>query len=157
MSEYEENLRNSYIEVMNGKPRGFWNKLQAVGEMVADGIIAKAHLQKMKTTNAKLIEKYGSGSADGTDDYYHPLLQCQLARISDQSMRNGIMLGYGKEVYDYNKKIKTQPYENVVADERKDLQNNLNGSKIGYINRLKSCLELLDDKRTQTMRDQYLR
>lgn len=119
-------------------------------------MIAKAYLQKMKATNAKLIDKDGAGAAAGTDDYYHPLLQCQLARISDQSMRNGTRLGYFKEVYDYNKKMGTMPYEVIVKDERKDLHNNLNGGNMGYINRLKSCLELLDDQRTQNMRDQYL-
>lgn len=54
---------------------------EAIGEMLADGIIAKEYLQAMKKTNKKLIDKYGknTGAADGTDNYYHALLQCQYA------------------------------------------------------------------------------
>lgn len=52
----------------------------------------------------KLVRKYGSGQGAEIDNYYHSLLQCELAKISQESQRNGILLGYAKEVADYVKR-----------------------------------------------------
>ncbi len=89
---------------------------EALGEMLADGIIAKEHLQTMKKTNKKLIDKYGqnTGAADGTDNYYHALLQYQLAKISPESKDYGLRAGYLKEIYDYHKKKGKMPYDVLI-------------------------------------------
>lgn len=59
-------------------------------------------------------------------------LQCELAKISQESQRNGILLGYAKEVADYVKKRSNgQNRKVILEDSRKDLQNNMYGSKLG--------------------------
>lgn len=59
-------------------------------------------------------------------------LQCELAKISQESQRNGILLGYAKEVADYVKKRSNgQNRKAILEDSRKDLQNNMYGSKLG--------------------------
>ena len=134
---------------------------EALGEMLADGIIAKEHLQTMKKTNKKLIDKYGKniGAADGTDNYYHALLQCQLAKISPESQNYGLRAGYLKEIYDYHKKKGKMPYDIMIEDMRKDLKNNRHGSNLGARNRKsnKSCYELLDDYRTRNMKNENIK
>lgn len=130
-----------------------------LGQGVADARIAKHYYDRMLDTNARLLKKYGSGAANGTDNYYHPLLQCQLAKISDEDRINGLVLGYGKEAFDIAKKVFIQGknWNDVIADSQKDLQNNAYGSNIGYNNRNKSCWELLDDLRTENMRKENIR
>ncbi len=76
-----------------------------VGELIADVVIAKDYYDQMHKTGKKLVSIYGSGQATNIDNYYHPLLQCQLSKISPDSQRNGILLGYAKEGWDYFKKI----------------------------------------------------
>lgn len=49
------------------------------------------------------------------------------------------------------------PLSEISADSQKDLQNNLYGRNFGYHHPDKSCLELLDDKRTQNMRKANIR
>ena len=106
----------------------------------------------------KLVRKYGSGQGAEIDNYYHSLLQCELAKISQESQRNGILLGYAKEVADYVKKRSNgQNRKVILEDSRKDLQNNMYGSKLGERNKNKPCEWLLDDKRTRRMRDAGIR
>lgn len=130
-----------------------------VGRFAADGVIAWQHLQEMKRANTELIKRYGKGAADGTDNYYHALLQCHLAQMGDEDKRNGIFLGYGKEYpYDYVKKrFQGQSHEQVIKDSTKDLNNNVYGSNIGYINPDRPCVDLLDHMRTENMRNAGIR
>lgn len=130
-----------------------------IGRMFADAKIAYDHLQDMKNTNRKLIKKYGKGAANGTDDYYHPLLQCHLAQMSDDDRVNGILLGILKEyALDYPKKrLSGQSHENIMADSIKDLKNNSFGSKIGYYNRNRPCVDLLEGLRIENMRKENIR
>ena len=148
-----------------------------LGELVADVVIAKDYYDQMNETGKKLVNIYGSVQAANIDNYYHPLLQCQLAKISPDSQRNGILLGYAKEGWDYFKKIfNNQSHQSIIEDSKKDLQNNLLGSTLGQNNPDskkdlqnnllgstlgqnnpdKSCLELLDYLRTPNMRKQNM-
>ena len=70
-----------------------------IGRAIADTKIAYDHWQDMKKANSSLIKKYGPGAAAGTDDYYHPLLQCHLAQMSDTDRVNGLLLGIVKEYF----------------------------------------------------------
>lgn len=81
-------------------------------------------------------------------------MQCELAKISPQSRDNGIALGYAKEGWDYLYKrfLQRQAHDKIIIDSRKDLQNNLYGSNLGYNNHNVSCEDLLDDRRTPNMR-----
>ena len=97
----------------------------------------------------KLVRKYGSGQGAEIDNYYHSLLQCELAKISQESQRNGILL-VKKRSNGQNRKV-------ILEDSRKDLQNNMYGSKLGERNKNKPCEWLLDDKRTRRMRDAGIR
>lgn len=106
----------------------------------------------MKQTGRKLVTTYGPNQGADIDNYYHPLLQCQLAKISPTSRDCGLRLGYAKEIWDYHKKNGTMPMSEISADSRKDLQNNLYGSNLGYNNPNKSCWDMLDDRRTPNMR-----
>lgn len=128
---------------------------EALGELAADTKIAYDYWQKMNQTGNQLVKTLGSGQGADIDNYYHPLLQCELAKISPQSRDNGIALGYAKEyLMDYPKKrfLKHQSHSEIMKDSRKDLQNNLYGSNLGYNNPNRSCEDLLDDRRTPNMR-----
>lgn len=126
-----------------------------IGEFIADAKIASAYKKEMERNGQYLVNQYGTGAGADIDNYYHPLLQCQLAKISPTSRDYGLRLGYLKEIYDYHKKQNKMPKEEIVADSQKDLQNNLNGSNLGYYNPDKSCLEMLDGYRTENMRKKY--
>ena len=132
-----------------------YNIGQKLGELAADTKIAYDYWQKMNQTGNQLVKTFGSGQGADIDNYYHPLLQCELAKISPQSRDNGIVLGYAKEyLMDYPKKrfLKHQSHSEIMKDSRKDLQNNLYGSNLGYNNPNRSCEDLLDDRRTPNMR-----
>ena len=132
-----------------------YNIGQKIGELAADTKLAYDYWQKMNNTGKQLVNTYGSGQGADIDNYYHPLLQCELAKISPQSRANGIALGYAKEyLMDYPKKrfIQHQSHSETMKDSRKDLQNNLYGSNLGYNNPNKNCEDLLDDRRTPNMR-----
>ena len=131
-------------------PEGF-------GEALADAHIAYKYWKEMNQTGDKLVRQYGSGAGADIDNYYHPLLQCQLAKISPESRDYGLRLGYAKEIYDYNKKKSIMPMDILVDDMRKDLYNNLYGNNIGYYNQDRPCWELLDEKRTENMRKANIR
>ncbi len=112
-----------------------------------------------KNANKQLIQKYGrnTGAADGTDNYYHPLLMCKLAQKSPFSRNMGLYMGYGKEIADLSQKLTNKekyPLSAIeyVKDSIKDLQNNLYGSKLGNYNPNISCEELLEPLRTENMR-----
>ena len=158
MSEYEKNLRNAYVKALESAITAPYEASSNLGEFVADGLIAYDFLKKMKGTNKKLINKYGKniGSADGTDDYYHPMLQCYLSRISPESEVNGITLGYLKEFADYIRKIPFKKHNEIIKDSKKDLQNNSFGSSIGKIFRDIPCVELLDNQRTRNMKNENI-
>ena len=128
---------------------------QKIGEFAADTKLAYDYWQKMNQTGNQLVTTFGSGQGADIDNYYHPLLQCELAKISPQSRNNGIALGYAKEyLMDYPKKrfLQHQSHDEIMKDSRKDLQNNLYGSNLGYNNPNRSCEDLLDDRRTPNMR-----
>ncbi|MBR1399423.1 MAG: hypothetical protein IJ564_04530 [Alphaproteobacteria bacterium] len=125
---------------------------EALGELAADTKIAYDYWQKMNNTGKQLVNTYGSGQGADIDNYYHPLLQCELAKISPTSRDWGLRLGYAKEILDYHKKKGTMPMSVISADSQKDLQNNLYGSNLGYNNPNQSCEDLLDDRRTPNMR-----
>ncbi len=131
----------------------------ALGRLAADTNIAHSHWKEMNNTNSKLIKKYGRGAANGTDDYYHPLLQCHLAQMSDDDRVNGILLGLAKEyIWDYPaKRWQGQTHRNIINDSIKDLNNNDFGSTMGYNNRKRSCVDLLDGLRTENMRRANIR
>ena len=130
---------------------------ETLGELAADTKIAYDYLQKMNQTGAKLVKTFGSGQGADVDNYYHPLLQCELAKISPTSRDWGLRLGYVKEILDYHKKKGTMPMSLISADSQRDLQNNLYGSNLGYYNLNTSCEDLLDDRRTPNMRKANIR
>ena len=128
---------------------------QRIGELAADTKLAYDYWQRMNQTGDKLVKTFGSGQGADIDNYYHPLLQCELAKISPQSRDNGIALGYAKEyLMDYPKKrfFKRQSHAEIMQDSQNDLQNNLYGSNLGYHNPSVSCEDLLNDRRTPNMR-----
>ena len=138
-------------------PEGVWNTLNNLGELTADTKLAYDYWQKMKQIGNKLVNMYGSGQGGDIDNYYHPMLQYELAKISPTSRDFGLRLGYAKEILDYHKKKGTMPMSVISTDSRKDLQNNLYGSNSGYYNPNKSCEDMLDDKRTFNMRKANIR
>lgn len=155
-----QSIKNSAKDIAFGAKIPFetiWNSGEAVGELAADAHIAYQYWDKMNKVGNTLVKKYGSGAANGIDNYYHPLLQCELARISPISKEHGQRLGYFKEVYDYHNKKGKKPYETIVSDMRKDLRNNLYGSNITDMYRNIPCEVLLDDKRTENMRKSGIR
>lgn len=113
----------------------------------------------MKRANSNLIKKYGRGAADGTDNYYHALLQCHLAQMGENDRKNGILLGEMKEYpYDYIKKtLGGQNQRQIMSDSIKDLNNNRYGSNIGYTHKNRSCIDLLDHMRTENMKNAGIR
>ncbi|MBR6409295.1 MAG: hypothetical protein IKS23_03545 [Alphaproteobacteria bacterium] len=124
MDDYEKDLRKAYINALESAIKAPYESASNFGEFVADGLIAYDFLRQMKDTNKKLINKYGKnvGAADGTDDYYHPMLQCYLSKISPESEVNGITLGNLKEVADYIRKIPFNKHYKIIKDSKKDLQ-----------------------------------
>ncbi len=130
---------------------------ESLGELAADTKIAYDYWQQMNQTGNNLVTTYGPNQGADIDNYYHPLLQCQLAKISPISRDWGLRLGYAKEIWDYHKKKGTMPMSEISADSRKDLQNNLYGSNSGYYNPNKTCWEMLDERRTPNMRKANIR
>lgn len=130
---------------------------ESLGELAADTKIAYDYWQQMNQTGNNLVTTYGTNQGADIDNYYHPLLQCQLAKISPISRDWGLRLGYAKEIWDYHKKKRTMPMSEISADSRKDLENNLYGSNLGYYNPNKTCWEMLDDRRTPNMRKANIR
>ena len=117
---------------------------ESLGELAADTKIAYDYWQQMNQTGNNLVTTYGTNQGADIDNYYHPLLQCQLAKISPISRDWGLRLGYAKEIWDYHKKKRTMPMSEISADSRKDLENNLYGSNLGYYNPNKTCSPLAD-------------
>lgn len=130
---------------------------ESLGELAADTKLAYEYWQKMNQTGRQLVNTYGPRQGADIDNYYHPLLQCELAKISPISRDWGLRLGYAKEMWDYHKKKGTMPMSVISADSQKDLQNNLYGSNLGYDNPNKSCEDMLDDRRTPNMRKANIR
>ena len=131
-----------------------------IGEFAFDTKLAYDYWQKMNTTGKRLVNTYGPGQGVGIDNYYHALLQCELAKISSQSKKNGLLLGYAKEyMMDYPKKRFFQGYshDKIMQDSEKDLLNNFYGSNLGYYNQDMSCFDLLEAKRTPNMRQLGIR
>jgi hypothetical protein len=132
-----------------------YNFGQRIGEGIADAKLAYDYWQKMRQTGRRLVNTLGAGQGVGIDNYYHALLQCELAKISPFSQNLGLKLGYAKEyLMDYPMKsfIDKMEHNKIVGDGRKDLQNNIYGSNLGSDNPNISCERLLDDKRTENMR-----
>ena len=156
MQSFDANTANRGLQALNNNNPmlSVYNLGQNLGEFVADTKLAYDYWKKMKETGNKLVKTFGSGQAADIDNYYHPLLQCELAKISPQSRNNGIALGYAKEGWDYlNKRfLQHKNHDEIIEDSRKDLYNNLYGSNLGNNNLNKSCEDLLDDRRTPNMR-----
>ena len=170
-SDIEGNVEN-VIKQLNNPTNDLWQKVkdvatiatdtirytpESLGELAADAKIAYDYWQQMNKAGDNLVKSYGPNQGADIDNYYHPLLQCQLAKISQTSLDWGLRLGYAKEILDYHKKTGTMPMSEISADSRKDLQNNLYGSNLGYYNPNKSCWEMLDDQRTPNMRKANIR
>ena len=154
----KDKIKNGIVSSIFPVGLASYKTAKAFGEFVADTQIAYKYKRAMDETGGKLVRKYGSGQGAEIDNYYHSLLQCELAKISQESQRNGILLGYAKEVADYVKKRSNEQNRKVILeDSRKDLQNNMYGSKLGERNKNKPCEWLLDDKRTRRMRDAGIR
>ena len=169
------NIGNSIpnvVKQLNNPTNNIWQKVkdvssivvdtirytpESLGELAADTQIAYDYWQQMNQTGDDLVATYGSNQGADIDNYYHPLLQCQLAKISPTSRDWGLRLGYAKEILDYHKKKGTMPMSEISADSRKDLRNNLYGSNLGYYNPNKTCWEMLDDRRTPNMRKANIR
>ncbi|MBQ8630740.1 MAG: hypothetical protein IJ479_03355 [Alphaproteobacteria bacterium] len=134
---------------------------EQIGELTANAVLGAKYVKEMKNTGNYLVNKYGQGigTADGIDDYYHPLLQCYLAQISPQSGRNGLMLGYAKEhYYDYPKKYYwyKMPKDVIIQDLEKDLANNQYGHDMGRKYPNKSCIKMLEHLRPPRMKKEGL-
>ncbi len=159
MDDYEKDLRKAYINILESAVKVPYEAASNFGEFIADTQIAYDYYNQMKNAGNKLVATLGAGAGKDIDNYYHPLLQCQLAKISDKSKQNGLILGEWKEVADFYKKkyLQGKSEEEINKDSIKDLQNNIYGSILGDRNKLKSCLELLDDKRTENMRKMGIR
>lgn len=71
---------------------------ESLGELAADTKIAYDYWQQMNQTGNNLVTTYGTNQGADIDNYYHPLLQCQLAKISPISRDWGLRLGYAKEI-----------------------------------------------------------
>ncbi len=170
-SDIEGNVEN-VIKQLNNPTNDLWQKVkdvatiatdtirympESLGELAADAKIAYDYWQQMNKAGDNLVKSYGPNQGADIDNYYHPLLQCQLAKISPTSRNWGLRLGYAKEILDYHKKKGTMPMSEISADSRKDLQNNLYGSNLGYNNSNKSCWDMLDDQRTPNMRKANIR
>ena len=143
------------VDTIRYIPESVWAKVKSIGELAADTKLAYDYLQKMKETGNQLVNTFGPGQGADIDNYYHPLLQCELAKISPTSRDWGLRLGYAKEyLMDYPKKrfLDHQSHNEIIKDSQKDLQNNLYGSNLGYNNPNRSCEDLLDDRRTPNMR-----
>lgn len=154
----KDKIKNGIVSSIFPVGLASYKTAKAFGEFVADTQIAYKYKRAMDETGGKLVRKYGSGQGAEIDNYYHSLLQCELAKISQESQRNGILLGYAKEVADYVKKRSNgQNRKVILEDSRKDLQNNMYGSKLGERNKNKPCEWLLDDRRTRRMRDAGIR
>lgn len=156
MDEYFQKIYTSpYMMALAAALRAPYDAAKDSGEFLAAGKISYDRLVDMKKTGKKLVGKYGKnvGAGDGIDNYYHPLLQCELSRISPESELFGITLGNLKEIGDYFlKTAKLKPQKEIVSDSKKDLQNNMYGSNIGVMFRNIPCQTLLDNYRTRNMR-----
>ena len=151
VKEWGETATNGLMSA----PKKIWETGESLGELAADTKIAYDYWQKMNQTGNQLVKTFGTGQGADIDNYYHPLLQCELAKISPESRRNGIALGYAKEyLMDYPKKrfLQHHNHNEIMEDSKKDLQNNLYGSNLGYHNPSTSCEDLLNDRRTLNMR-----
>ena len=127
------------------------------GEAVADIQLAYNQWKNMNKTADRLVAKYGKnvGAGAGIDNYYHPMLQCELAKISPESQDVGLMLGYLKEAVDIPLKlIKGKQMHEVLADSYKDLKNNMYGSILGSEIDNTGCIKMLDHLRTRNMRSE---
>ena len=131
-------------------------------KLIEDVQTAVQYDKEMKNVGRKLVKKYGKGAAEGIDNYYHALLQCELAQKGEDNGINGLMLGYVKE-FMYDKPRKSDSLfgdltdEELLLDINKDLNNNYYGHIMGKYNKNQKCTDLLDDLRTQRMKDENIR
>ena len=115
-----------------------------------DSMEALKYWREIHNTGDRLVAAFGAGvkAGEGIDNYYHPLLQCEIAQKGNGHIKNGIALGYLKEIVDeYLDSDGKTTYDNI-----KDLQNNRYGSIIGQNNPDADCRDLLEERRTPNMR-----
>ena len=150
-TEYRE-IKNKFME----------NLIKNPYELIEDVQTAMQYNREMKSVGRKLVKKYGKGAAGGIDNYYHALLQCELAQKGENNGINGLMLGLAKE-FMYDKPRKSDSLfgnltdEELLLDINKDLNNNYYGHIMGKYNKNKKCANLLNDLRTQRMIDENIR
>ncbi len=97
--------------------KALWQFSENVGELAAAAKLAYDYKKRMDEAGKKLVKTFGPGQGADIDNYYHPLLQCELAKISPRSRAYGIALGYGKESLDYLKKRFLQGMDHGVLME----------------------------------------
>ncbi len=112
-SDIEGNVEN-VIKQLNNPTNDLWQKVkdvatiatdtirympESLGELAADAKIAYDYWQQMNKAGDNLVKSYGPNQGADIDNYYHPLLQCQLAKISPTSRDWGLRLGYAEEYW----------------------------------------------------------
>lgn len=85
---------NTAVNGIMSAPEQVWKAGESLGELAADTKIAYDYWQKMNQTGNQLVKTFGSGQGADIDNYYHPLFQCELAKITPESRRNGMALVY---------------------------------------------------------------
>lgn len=135
---------------MVSKLRQVADAIKRITAFPADSLEAFDYWRKIHHAGDILVGTFGEGvkAAEGIDEYYHPLLQCVLAQKGEAHAKNGIALGYLKEMVDEY----LDSDGKITEDNIKDLQNNRYGSIIGKNNPDADCRDLLDDRRTPNMR-----
>ena len=98
-SDIEGNVEN-VIKQLNNPTNDLWQKVkdvatiatdtirympESLGELAADAKIAYDYWQQVNKAGDNLVKSYGPNQGADIDNYYHPLLQCQLAKISPTS------------------------------------------------------------------------
>lgn len=124
--------------------------LKRIKNLPEDSLEAFKYWREIHRTGDELVKAFGKGvkAAEGIDNYYHPLLQCVIAQKGSDHVKNGLALGYLKEMVDeyFDSDGK------ITSDNIKDLQNNRYGSILGKRNPDADCRDLLEDRRTPNMR-----
>ena len=100
---------------------------------------------KLENEGRRLVQQYGSGAANGLDNYYHRLGMCEVGqRVGKGDIMaptKGFSLGMLKEAYDiYNKSVVgDMPWSESMQDSYKDMKNNMEGLSWGLNNPYKDC------------------
>ncbi|MBR1649032.1 MAG: hypothetical protein IJ689_05480 [Alphaproteobacteria bacterium] len=148
----------SFNNISNNRKFNYWELIPTynLGRFAADSTIAYNHFNDMKKTGKYLVNTFGKNAGAGIDDYYHPLLQCHLAQMGEDDQIYGIILGEGKEAFDYWRNPRKLNKQELMIDREKDLNLNDYGSILGQNNRTTPCVDLLKDHRTNNMKKLHI-